>query len=162
MEIVDVLLAKGEHRVALDVCGAVGVRRVDALTKFLAFASPDQIRSYAASDGVFSEADIADALFSGEDGLTRLITAGISNRAVFHSVAVLGKDRTVGIANLLGDFLSGWNPVDLDVREVVADFYCELLVKLDAVGMAHIADGIRGELGKCFLDQRWTDDWDVI
>jgi hypothetical protein len=47
-----------------------------------------------------------------------------------------------------------WEPVDVDVREDAVDFYCELVLELDAEGddEEEIAERIRFMLGKCFVE----------
>jgi hypothetical protein len=140
----------------------VGIRRSDALDVFLNIAEPKQIKEYVQSGGVFTETDIAIALFQGNEGMKRIIRAGLSHRVVFECARQIdGQSRRKAAADLT-DFLENWEPIDLDVREDVADFFCELVVRIDVEGETDLADRIRSLLGKCFLDQRFTDEWDIV
>jgi hypothetical protein len=156
------LVRAGEARVALAVCAAAGIRSGDALAAFVASAAVEELREYVGSGGVFSEADVAEALFAGGGGVRAVMRAGIACRAVF-AVArrMRGRERSAE-AEALVELIEQWDPVEIELREAAADFYCELVVELDAEGKDELAERIRFVLGKCFIDQRFTDEWDVV
>jgi hypothetical protein len=161
-EIIDVLLKEQHFRIALDICGALDLRRADVLELFLEFADSQEIQDYIASKGIFSEIDIANALFGTEDGLSRLANVGITPRVIFDLARHLDKEKQLKFARQLTDLLKNWEPVDLDLREDAADLYCDLIVRLEVEENMELAEEIRGMLGKCFLDRHFQDVWDLI
>jgi hypothetical protein len=163
--IVDVLRHDGEFRAALDVLAAVGQKNEDIIRRFVESADAEEVREYIETMPEVSEEEIAEIIYGehGIDGLWRFVEQGkITHRILFTYVAARSVEENRREIDRMIALLANWDAVELEIREEVAKVYCALVLLLDVEGRRDIAEEIRLLLGKCFLEQRFTDEWDNI
>jgi hypothetical protein len=116
------------------------------------------IRKWIKSNKVYSEGEVAKLIFYregvGEVGF--MLEIGVRPRFIFELMKTLGSRELMDNINVLVRLLSSWEVIDLDLREDVADLFCDLIVRIED---GEQKDRIRENLQKCFLDQQFEDAW---
>jgi hypothetical protein len=164
-DIVDALARDGEFELGLQVLGVFGEKRDDLLAEYLRVATPDMVREYLRSGGIYGQEEVAEAMWTdrGIESVDFLIEAGVDIRFVYGWMSKMGAKAVVENAVVFRRVLDAWDSIDLDLREGVARLYCDLVVMLDAEGRTELADEIRLLLPKCFLEQSFVDEaWDLL
>lgn len=159
-EIIEKLRNYSEYELALEVMKIFDEKRTDVLEEFAESATPELIKQYLKTNGVFSSYEVAQAMFYAhgkEKSIDFLVECGIPPRDIYTLFSQMGHDVMIQNCDKMLLILDSWTKVDEDMKQSIADTLCDIVIDIDS----ETAKEIRIRLGKCFLEQKFTDSWDI-
>ena len=167
-EIINFLVDWGDYLLALRVMNIFGEKRDDVLMEFLDRAEPSAITAYIGERGVYTEDEVAQAIFErhGTEALSILKQCSFSTTCIFNLIIThLKMPDYIANAEILLDLLYNGENVDYEIREKVATLYCNVILNLsvqDDDTLRAYAERMRAGLGRYFLENSFTDVWDTL
>ena len=117
---------------------------------------------------VLTEHDIALAFYEEngkEEAIKTLLDYGVRPPVIFNllsaSLSKRGPKVLVNYIPELHNLLDAWGEIETQYRQDVSDFLCSIILELDTQSEDEKASSLREKLGMCFIEQQFTDVWDL-
>lgn len=161
-EIIDTLEDYNENELALNIISIYENNDYEMAKKFLSTMNKDSLKAYLHNNGVSVHKEIIDILYEiyGIEIINCLLESNVQPSYIFDILLQFEKPKLVENSSLIAQVLSKLEYIDEEKKQKIVDNLCELVVELDIKNEHAISKIIRDKMNKCFVQQKFKDEWD--